>query len=69
MENQDTYAADAYLKLHEDVRKLILDTVTAELRRDPWGEFGTAVRGMISAEMDNHMQNYRIVRRGNTASY
>jgi hypothetical protein len=69
MENQDTYAADAYIKLHEDVKKLILNTVTAELRRDPWGEFGMAVRGMISTEMNTHMQNYRIVQRGTMASY
>jgi hypothetical protein len=69
MENQETYVADAYLKLHEDVRKLILDTVTAELRRDPWGEFGMAVRGMISIEMDRRMTDYRLAPRGTMASY
>jgi hypothetical protein len=69
MENQDTYAADAYLKLHEDVKKLILDTVTAELRRDPWSEFGMAVRGMVAIEMDKRMPDYRLVPRGTMASY
>lgn len=69
MENQDTYATDAYIKLHEDVRRLILDTVITELRRDPWGEFGMTVRGMINTEMNQQMPNYRIVARGSTAGY
>ena len=68
MENE-TYAADAYVKLHEDVRRLILETVIQELRQNPWSELATTLRGVVANEMGQQMSNYRIVARGNTAGY
>ena len=67
MENE-TYAADAYLKLHEDVKRLILETVIEELRQQPWGTLSTTLRGLMASELTSQMGNYRIVMKGHTAS-
>ena len=66
MENE-TYAADAYLKLHEDVKRLILETVVQEIRQNPWGELANTLRGVTANQMREEMHNYRIVMKGDTA--
>ena len=69
--------AAAYLKLQEDTKALILDTVEQELRHNPWGTFASRFR-QIAVDvtrnesrtiMDREIQNYRIVYKGTTANY
>jgi hypothetical protein len=69
MTDEDKQAAEAYVKLHEDVKAVVLVTVIDELHKNPWGPLAAAVRGLVITEMNQQMQNYRIVQRGNTASY
>lgn len=69
--------AAAYMKLQDDVKRLILDTVRMELQKNPWGALSMEIRNMalthVQSEakhvMDREMQNYRIVYRGTTSSY
>ena len=44
----EQYAADAYVKLHEDVRDLILDTVVRELQANPYGPLATSIGHMAT---------------------
>jgi hypothetical protein len=70
-------AAAAYMKLQDDVKKLIVDTVMEEIARNPWGSLATHIRNIAvdvtrnnSREIiDREIQNYRIVYKGNTANY
>lgn len=71
--NTEQYATDAYIKLHEDVKQLILNTVCEELQRNQYGALSSLVQtiaaGHAKAIIDREIQNYRIVYRGNTAGY
>ena len=73
MEEQEKDQAAAYIKLHEDVRKLILDTVVQELQEQPYGMLSSLVQTTAAHHaksiVDREIQNYRIVYRGGTASY
>ena len=70
-------AAAAYMKLQEDVKALILETVRMELMNNPHGLLGTQIRHMAltsiqndaRAILDREIQSYRIVYRGTTAAY
>ena len=66
-------AAAAYMKLQGDVKKLIVETVTSEIIRDPWGPLATTIRQLVASDaraiMDREIQNYRIVYRGTTANH
>jgi hypothetical protein len=65
--------AAAFVKLHEDVRALVVKAVIEELAMNPFGALSGMLKTLVSQEMpahlQTHMQNYRIVQRGNTASY
>lgn len=73
MTDEEKDAASAYLKLHEDVKALILTTIKEEFQRNPYGplamEIGQIASGYAKMILDREIQNYRIVYRGNTASY
>jgi hypothetical protein len=73
MRDEELNQAAAYLKLHEDVRHLILTTVVEELRMNPYGmlaaEVGRIASNYSKGVIDREIQNYRIVYKGNTASY
>ena len=73
MTDEENNTAGAYLKLHEDVKTLILTTVMTELRTHPYGDLAMLLRTTTTQELDqqlNHrMQNYRVTLRGTTASY
>lgn len=68
----EQYAADAYVKLHEDVRNLILDTVKEELQANPYGPLAMDIARICQSYakpiMDREIQNYRIVYRGTSAN-
>lgn len=69
----EEYVADAYIKLHEDVKTLILETVIHDIQANPYGQLATLLMQMVSRNarqiMDQEVQNYRIVYRGNTANF
>jgi hypothetical protein len=73
----DPNNAAAYMKLQDDVKTLILETVEKELRTNPWGMFATHIRNIAvdvtrnnSREIiDREIQNYRIVYKGTMANY
>ena len=76
-EVKDEDQAAAYLKLQDDVKQLILETVEQEIKTNPWGMFASQVR-QIAVDvtrneartiMDREIQNYRIVYRGTHANY
>ena len=72
MTDEEKNAAAAYIKLHDDVRKLILDVVRNELTYNPHSEFSTHVSTflrnyVIDHELRAQMGNYRIVYKGTTA--
>lgn len=74
MTDEDKNTAAAYIKLHDDVRKLILDVVQNELAHNPHGEFSTHISAFMREHVINHelrtqMNNYRIVYKGTTAQY
>ena len=74
MTNEDENTAAAYIKLHDDVRKLILDVVRNELAYNPHSEFSTHISAFMREHVINHelraqMNNYRIVYKGTTAQY
>lgn len=73
MRDEELNQAAAYLKLHEDVRHLILTTVVEELQRNQYGALSSLIQtiaaGHAKTIIDREIQNYRIVYRGNTASY
>lgn len=73
MTDEEKNAAAAYIKLQDDVKKLILDVVRNELRYNPHGEFSMHVSTFVSNyvidhELRSQMNNYRIVYKGTTAS-
>ena len=73
MRDEEVNQAAAYIKLHEDVKSLILATVLEELRMNPYGQVASQV-GQIAANyaksiVDREIQNYRIVYKGTSASY
>ena len=73
MTDEEKNAAAAYIKLQDDVKKLILDVVRNELMGNPHSEFSTNlawfVRNyVIDHELRSQMNNYRIVYKGTTAS-
>ena len=65
--------AAAYLKLQDDVRQLIVDTVVQELQAQPYGVLSLTLQTLAANHaktiMDREIQNYRIVYRGSTANY
>lgn len=73
MTEEDKNAAAAYLKLQDDVRTLILQTVMIEINTRPYDSFATALSGwmvnyVIPQAMPHYLsQNYRIVLKGSTA--
>lgn len=77
MTEEEKQAAEAYIKLHEDVKKLILDTVVEELMANPHGELGQRIlfvadkqyRDVHQPKLKQEMENFRIVYRGHTAPY
>lgn len=73
MTDEEKNAAAAYLKLQDDVRRLILDVVQNELAYNPHSEFSTRISAFMRDHVINHelrtqMNNYRIVYKGTTAS-
>ncbi len=68
MTDEEKQAAEAYLKLHENVRQLIVDEIKAELSRDPYGELAARIRGIASDQTNKDLKDYRIVRIGQTAA-
>ncbi len=68
--------AAAYLKLQDDVKTLILDTVMEEIAKNPWGSLATHIRNIAvdatrnnaRETIDREIQNYRIVYKGTTAN-
>ena len=73
MTEEEKNQAAAYIKLQDDVKELILGTVVRELQTNPYGVLSMLIQS-ISANnaktiIDREVQNYRIVYRGNTASY
>lgn len=73
MTDEDKNTAAAYIKLHDDVRKLILDIVQNELAYSPHSEFSAKLvwfvrNHVIDHELRTQMNNYRIVYKGTTAS-
>lgn len=73
MTEEEKNNAAAYVKLHEDVKQLILTTVVEELQRNQYGTLSSLIQtiaaGHAKTIIDREIQNYRIVYRGNTASY
>lgn len=73
MREEELNQAAAYIKLHEDVKQLILGTVLEELRMNPYGmmanELGRIAGNYARNIMDREIQNYRVVYKGNTANY
>ncbi len=73
MSEEEKNQAAAFLKLHEDVKKLILEAVLYEIRTMPHGEFTTELRHMIdrrlSETLNTQMSNYRIAYRGTATPY
>lgn len=73
MTEEDKNAAAAYLKLQDDVRTLILQTVMIEINTRPGGEFASALSGWVAnyvlpQALPHYLsQNYRIVHKGHTA--
>lgn len=72
MEEQEKDQAAAYIKLHEDVRKLILDIVMQELADRPYDHFASTLsthvaRHALPHALREELGNYRIVRKGETA--
>lgn len=72
MTEEENQAA-AFVKLHEDVRALVVKAVIEELAANPYGALSGMLKTLVSQEMSLHlqtqMQSYRIVQRGTTASY
>ena len=73
MTDEEKNAAAAYIKLQDDVKKLILDVVRNELMGNPHSEFSTNLawfvrNHVIDHELRSQMNNYRIVYKGTTAS-
>ena len=73
MTDEEKNAAAAYIKLHEDVRQLVLTIVTKELTERPYDSFasllGSHIARMITEQglIRNELHNYRIVYKGTTA--
>lgn len=73
MTEDEKNQAAAFVKLHEDVRALVVRAVIEELASNPYGTLTSMLKTLVSQEVSMHlqtqMQNYRIVQRGTTASY
>lgn len=73
MTEEDKNAAAAYLKLQDDVRKLVVDLVVHELRYHVNGELCSAIANAITPYsrmlIDREINNYRITYRGTTANF
>lgn len=74
MTEEDKQAAAAYIKLHEDVKTLILDTVIEELKTRPYDAFSLTLSNHLATHvlpgaLRGELQNYRIVQKGQTAGY
>lgn len=68
--------AAAYIKLQDDVKQLIMDTVMMELTNPSSQMFSYVsylidkkIREEFQMHMQNQIQNYRIVQRGTTAPW
>jgi hypothetical protein len=62
-------AAAAYMKLQDDVKLMILETVAHELQTDTYGTLSSQIRQLVRNEIRNELQNYRITYQGTTANY
>lgn len=59
METEDKQAAEAYIKLHADVKDLILTTVLDEMQLNPQGPFANYMRDhiLMSREAEQKITN------------
>lgn len=69
MTEEEQRAAEAYLKLHENVREVVLSHVLQEVKNHPHSELASAIRWHIAMVLDNELKNFRVARVGNTVSY
>lgn len=73
MTEEDKNTAAAYLKLQDDVRKMVVETLLHELRYNPSSELGSVIANAVAPYsrvlIDREINNYRVVYRGTTASY
>jgi hypothetical protein len=69
MSEEEKAAAAAYVKLHENVEKLILDIVQAEIKVNFYGAFGGQLKTFIQTIINEEMRNFRVGRVGQTLPY
>lgn len=67
MTDEEKQQAEAYIKLSENVRELIIDTVRNELLTNPNGILAGQLKMLIQQTTNDEMKQYRITRIGQTA--
>lgn len=68
MDQDDQDQAAAYVKLHEDVHNLILNTIYVELSQKPHGLLANYVKHIVNEQIRTEIQSYRMTYKGCVAS-
>jgi len=68
MTEEEQRAAEAYLKLHENVREVVLSHVLQEVKNHPHSELASAIRWHIAMTLQEELKNFRVTRVGQTAT-
>jgi len=69
MTDEEKQAAEAYIKLHENVEKLILSVIHKELADNVYGAFNGRLRALMLGVLNDELKNIKLGRAGQTLPY
>jgi hypothetical protein len=69
MTDEEKQQTEAYIKLQDNVQKLVISAVYDELVANPYGMLANHIRMILQSTINDEMKQYRITRTGQTAQY